>query len=168
MRISRAVIETIVERESYKKFNKRKVDAEKAYSKAVNEAAEKKWGSLKIPDSLEVYIQKGSHITIKFSHNDSEYVTTKKAYPKKPNDYRPTLEATDEIKAARKSKQDLIAEEGAFEKDLTSCLYNFSSSKKLIEAMPELAKHFDEIVPTGKAMGAVEKINQIRKELARP
>ena len=168
MRISRVIIETIVERESHKKFNKRTAEAEKAYSKAVNEAAEKKWGSLKIPDSLEAYIQKNSHICVKFNGNDTDYLTTKKAYPKKPNDYRPTLEANDEIKAARKAKQDLGTEQGAFEKDLTSCLYNFSSSKKLIEAMPELAKHFDEIVPTGKAMVAVEKINQVRKELARP
>jgi len=168
MRISKAIIEAIVEKESYKKFNKRKMEIDKTYSKTINDAAEKKWGALKIPDALDMYIQKSSQITIKFGSNDTEYFTTKKAYPKKPNDYRPSLAADDDIRVARKNLQDLEEERGVFEKDLTSCLYNFSSSKKLIEAMPELAKHFSDIVPTGKAMVAVEKINQVRKELVRP
>lgn len=174
MRITNAMRDSILEKESNKKF----YDIISSQEKDFNDQCNIECGNhiAKITPEInsklleENWLRTCNSFDISNLDDDEYDYRSSSYYPKKYSDYNDfKFTASAKLKKLYKKWQETELEETNFYNDLRLVLNAYSSHKPLLLAMPELSCHFEnEVKAMSMAVVPIEQIESVRKLLVRP
>lgn len=168
MRITKSMVESIVEKEATKKFYESKAKVEKDLNEEVEREVVKSLVE-KVPQDLidRGYIKTCSSVKVSFG-DKREYFEMGNSYPSKVFDYRFEINTTKKISTLRDKRDKLLDEETKFRSGLKRVLTSFSSHQALVANLPELKEYFAD-VESAKTMALipVEQIKEVRSQLVK-
>lgn len=183
MRLTIEKRNAIVGSETNKKF----YDVKKKLHKEIIDYLDKEVSKQIEKDVLDSGLVERGYIntcnSVQFIHSDREFAEelTKKvknnryagtisihnSYPRKRFQSHFELKITKSLESKIKKYADKCDEEKEFKSNLRRVLNSFSTTKKLVSAVPELEIHFKD-ERTASAVIPYDQINNIKKQLVRP
>ena len=174
MRLTNAIRDSIILKESNKKFNKEldriadeikklvELDAAASIPKEINDAI-KKYPELKDSGWISYTLK----VNLNLASGNSKTEAISNPLPFQRNRYGIEIKASKKLESLYEKEKNLKEQSAVFRSELRKIVYGFTSVKPLIKAMPEMEIYFKE-TNSNMALIPYEAINKIRKELVRP
>lgn len=174
MKLTITMRDSVVERETDKKFREPIQKAEIAYKKSIEELVKKSIPNIPRDLILDGWIQQTDNVYVRGlldRHGNPadrcQSVEIYNMYPVRIHSNGLEVDATPEIVELQKSLRKLEEEKKEFRSKMNKVMYAFNTVKQLLLSVPELESHFKtEIQVQTMAVIPIDAINELRGMLA--